>query len=156
MRSVLLDTNLLLLLIVGLHDKNSIGKHKRTQAFTIADFDLLIKSISGAQAIWITVHSLAEVSNLLKQTNQNLKNELIKCLVRVTTEFKESYIDKEFIFKSDSFMRLGVTDSGLLIKAKRVDCVFTTDLDLYLAIKNKGYAVVNFNHLREQNMFTKS
>jgi len=40
MRSVLLDTNLLLLLTVGMLDRKLIGKHKRTQEFTEEDFDL--------------------------------------------------------------------------------------------------------------------
>ncbi len=46
MRSALLDTNLFLLLIVGLYDKKLIEKHKRTKAFTPEDFDLLVELIT--------------------------------------------------------------------------------------------------------------
>lgn len=154
MRSVLLDTNLLLLLIVGFLDKKLIEKHKRTQAFTKEDFDLLIKSIADVQVIWITTHCLAEVSNLLKQTNQRQSNELIGFLAEATSKFKESYIKKELIFEKSFFARLGVADSGIVVKAKRVDCVFTVDFDLYNEISKKGYNVINFNHLRMNNMIS--
>ena len=95
MRSVLLDTNLLLLLIVGLFDKKLIGKHKRTKEFSEDDFELLINSINGVHTIWVTTHCLAEVSNLLKNTNQKQSLELLACFAKITAPFKESYIKKE-------------------------------------------------------------
>jgi hypothetical protein len=154
MRSALIDTNLLLLLIVGLFDKKLIEKHKRTQAFTIADFELLIQCIGGADIIWITTHCLAEVSNLIKQTNQSIKIGLIQFLINVTSKFKESYVSKDLIFVKDCFPRLGVADTGIMIKAKRVDCLFTVDFNLYIEASRNGYKVINFNHLRMKELIS--
>lgn len=152
MRSVLLDTNLLLLFTVGLLDRKLIGKHKRTREFTEEDFDLLINAVSGATTIWITAHCLAEVSNLLKQTNQFLAARLLKFFGEAILRFSESHIKKEIVFEQPFFERLGVADSGIVVKAKRVDCVLTVDFDLYKEISRKGYNVINFNHLRMQHM----
>ena len=118
MRSVLLDTNLLVLLIIGLYDKNLISRHKRTTQFTIDDFELLLKSIGGYELLWVTSHCLAEVSNLLKQTNKSHAQQLLIFFEKFIFDKKESHIPKEIIFKENIFMRLGVADTGIIVKAK--------------------------------------
>lgn len=148
MRSVLLDTNLLLLLVVGLYDKDSISKHKRTSCFVPEDFDLLVECIDGYEVLWVTSHCLAEVSNLLMQTNERHAKGLMECLSRLVAEAKESRIPKEVIFENRIVTRIGIADTGLAVKSKRVTCVFTVDFDLYREIANRGHRVVNFNHLR--------
>lgn len=154
MRSVLLDTNLFVLLIVGLYDKNLIGNHKRTKEFIAEDFDLLVESIGGYEILWITSHCLSEVSNLLKQTHNSQAKELMIFLAKFISDKKESYIQKEVLFENDFSMRLGVADTGIVIKSKRVSCVFTVDFDLYSEISRRGNKVVNFNHLRNELLLT--
>jgi len=139
MSSVLLDTNLLVLLIIGLYDKNLINSHKRTTQFTIDDFELLLKSIGGYELLWVTSHCLAEVSNLLKQTNKSHAQQLLMFFKGFIFDKKESHVPKEIIFKENIFMRLGVADTGIIVKAKRVNCVFTVDLDLYLELSRRRY-----------------
>jgi hypothetical protein len=152
MRSVLLDTNLLLLLIVGIYNKDLIGKHKRTKSFVAEDFDLLVKSIDDYEILWVTSHCLAEVSNLLKQTHSNQAKKLLACFATFVAKAKESHIPKEVIFSNNYAVRLGVTDTGIIMKSKRVSCVFTVDFDLYSEISRMGNQVVNFNHLRNETL----
>ena len=113
MRSVLLDTNLFVLLIVGLYDKDLIGKHKRTQTFVVEDFDLLVESIDGYEVLWVTSHCLAEISNLLKQTHGNRARDLMTYFSTFIAKAKESHIPKETIFKNDILVGLGVADTGI-------------------------------------------
>jgi len=152
MSSVLIDTNLLLLLIVGFYNKKLISVHKRTKEFMPKDFDLLVKCINGYNILWVTSHCLAEVSNLIRQTDKKQAKELMAYFLNYVTKAKESHIPKEIIFKNGVLTRLGVADTGLIIKSKRVSCVFTVDLELYLEISKRGYKVVNFNHLRMRNL----
>ena len=154
MRSALIDTNLLLLLIVGLNDKKLISKHKRTKNFIPEDFDLLSEVLSGYEELWVTSHCFAEVSNLIKQTNEKQAKELMAYLSIFATKTKESHIPKEIIFENKMLPRLGVADTGILVKAKRVNCVITVDLNLYIEILKKGYKVINFNHLRTEIFLT--
>lgn len=148
MNSVLIDTNLLLLLIVGLYDKNIIGIHKRTKGFTPEDYDLLIRQINGFNTLWITSHCLAETSNLLKQTHKDQAVKLLYYLSQFCRTTRESHISKKYIFDNEAYLSLGVSDTGLVQKSKRVNCVYTVDLDLYIKLSNIGQRVVNFNHLR--------
>ena len=150
MRSILLDTNLLVLLIVGLYNKKVIENHKRTRTFTEKDFDLLINHIGRYDVLWVTSHCIAEASNLLKQTNENQAKELLFVLGAFLADKKESHVSQKVIFESIYSMRLGVADTGIIIKSKRVDCVLTVDLDLYIEISRLGYEVINFNHLRTE------
>nr|VFJ97897.1 MAG: hypothetical protein BECKLFY1418B_GA0070995_111010 [Candidatus Kentron sp. LFY] len=83
MRSVLIDTNLLVLLVVGLCNRDYISTHKRTRIFSVEDYDLLLKEIEGFEVIWITSHCIAEASNLLKQTNRNRARELLTFLSKL-------------------------------------------------------------------------
>lgn len=154
MSSVLLDTNLILLLIVGLFDQNLIENHKRTNIFTKNDFELLVKCIAQYQVIWVTAHCLAEVSNLLKQTSSNKHKLLLEHFSKVVSEFKESHINKGIIFEKEVFCRLGVADTGITVKAKRVSCVYTVDFDLFNEISRSGNKVINFNHIRFEKLIS--
>lgn len=153
MRSVLIDTNLLVLLVVGVYRKSLIGEHKRTKQFIPEDFDLLGQTIDGFEAIWITSHCLAEASNLLKQTHASQARELLLCLSAIVANTRESHIQKDAIFKDKHAGRLGVADTGILIKSRRVSCVLTVDFDLYSQISGMGRNVINFNHLRTECLF---
>lgn len=44
--TLLIDTNLIVLLVVGLADEKAVINHKRTRAYTIDDFRLLTEFIS--------------------------------------------------------------------------------------------------------------
>lgn len=151
-RNVLLNTNLLLLLVIGSCNTQLIEKHKRTKdKFCIEDYDLLMNKIKQYGEWRITSHSLAEVSNLLRQNEQD--KDLMCCLSKLCEKLKESHIDKEKLFKDSVYKRLGVTDMGIIIKSRTVQCVLTTDFDLYAEISKRKNSVINFNHLR--NALTK-
>ena len=153
MASALIDTNLALLLVVGMTNRNYIKTHKRTKEFTEEDYDHLLKYLEGFDSLWITSHCLAEVSNLLKQTDKNKSQELLATLSVIGGEMKESNIAKANIFNSEVYIRLGVADTGFVQKSKRVTCQFTVDFDLYQAVSNLGRKVINFNHIRAEYLY---
>lgn len=148
MHSVLIDTNLLVLLIVGTADRKLIAKHRRTREFTEKDYDELCALLEGYGEMWVTVHCLAETSNLLKQTHNRAVPGLLRHLAAFCSETRESYLPKDRLVTDERFLRLGVADTGFVQKAKRVDCSITVDLNLYLAISRLGRNVVNFTHFR--------
>ena len=45
MKSALIDTNLLLLLVVGMTNKSYIKIHKRTKTFTVEDYEQLLSDL---------------------------------------------------------------------------------------------------------------
>ena len=64
MRKVAVDTNLLLLLLIGSVAPDFIDNHKRLRAYTLADFLLLEEDLKSADSLIATPNVLAELSNL--------------------------------------------------------------------------------------------
>ena len=48
----------------------------------------------------------------------------------------------------DEFVKLGLTDAGIMHLAKGAFLVLTDDVKLYLFLGHAGIDVLNFNHLR--------
>ncbi len=61
------DSNLLVLLIVGSVGKDLIEKHRRLRQFSVADYDTLADMISKVDRVFVTPNTLTEASNLLAQ-----------------------------------------------------------------------------------------
>ena len=148
MTSVLIDTSLLVLLVVGRTGEEIIGKHKRTKTFSKEDYELLLELIGNFNERIVTSHCFAEASNLLKQTQYKEARRLLSTLSLFVGRFVETHVSKENIVKEKHFIRLGVADSGIIHESESVTLSLTTDLDLYIAISDMGRSVENFNHLR--------
>src|SRR5438445_13474765 len=61
---ILVDTNILLLLLIGNYDRSLITTFRRTDKFTESDYVLLVDFLSRFATIYTTTHVLTEVSNL--------------------------------------------------------------------------------------------
>lgn len=64
-RSVAVDSNLLLLLVVGLFRRQLVPQFKRTRAYTVEDFDLLQSVLLQYSELVVSASVLTEVSNLV-------------------------------------------------------------------------------------------
>ncbi|HXW70360.1 MAG TPA: PIN domain-containing protein [Methylocella sp.] len=152
MTKIVLDTNLLVLLIVGLVCRGYIGKHKRLRDFSEEDFDLLRSFLAPASVIQLTPNTLTETSNLLSQINEPIRSQLFSKFRDLIGQFPESYIESRLGARQAEFARLGLTDSVLLMLSQDSSLILlTVDLDLYLAAVKRGLRAENFNHHREFN-----
>jgi hypothetical protein len=152
-KSVILDANLAVLLVVGLVRPDQVGVHKRTRAFDQQDFTALIEIVGASGGLIFTPNVLTEVSNLLRQTNDPLRGQLNAFLAsKLLPTSTEQLIESSLGVRRKEFVRLGLTDAVLLhLSATTGNTVLlTTDLDLYLAASGDGLDCINFNHLRER------
>jgi hypothetical protein len=152
---VLVDTNLLLLYIVGLANRDYIGVHRRLSGYDGTDFELPVQTISIFSDIVLLPHVLAEVSNLARQTpNPMMRSriqEKLKELVEATAEIPISSRDG---VRRDEFDDYGVTDAVILqlcsLNHSEVSFwLLTADHRLAVQAEILGYDVMNFAHLRE-------
>jgi predicted nucleic acid-binding protein len=152
MKTFLLDTNLLILLIVGQASPAYIGKHKRLRDFSASDFNLLMSLLNQASSIRFTPNTLTETSNLLNQTNEPMRSVLFRKFRDIVDKFDETYIESRLGAQQTEFVRLGLTDAVLILLSIDTSLILlTTDLGLYLAATERGLNVVNFNQHREAN-----
>lgn len=61
---LLIDTNILLVLLVGRTNRHRIPECKRTQSYTADEYELLERLVSQFKTVITTPHLLTEVSNL--------------------------------------------------------------------------------------------
>ncbi|MCL4554842.1 MAG: hypothetical protein M1617_05085 [Actinobacteria bacterium] len=151
MRQLILDSNLLVLLLVGLKNPSLIKQHKRTRAYTVEDFDLLVSRLAGFDRILVTPHVLAECSNLLRQVREPLCEQLTCCLKELIegSGLDETHVEARNAAAAAVFPRLGLTDSAILEIVSPDIPLLTVDVGLYVsALNTHGDCAVNFNHLR--------
>ena len=147
-QGILLDTNILLLYLIGKFDKNLILKFKRTQTFTIQDYEILTFLLSKFNKIITLPNILTEISNLSGKLESFIKQNYFQIFAQKITIFSEHYIPSEQIRQKDAFKRFGITDAGILILAKDKYLVLTDDFRLSQYLQFQGIDVLNFNHLR--------
>ncbi len=147
--SVLIDSGLLVLLIVGLTDRFLIGRHRRTREYSTTDYDLLRRFLDQFAVVVVTPNILTEVSNLAEFAHGADRPLVMETLAKlISTAALERYGPSAVASARAEFLRLGLADCATLEQAGSVSCTITADLDLYLALASSGHKAVNFNHLR--------
>ncbi len=140
-----LDTNLLILLIVGGVDTRIIAKHRRLSDYTEDDYVLLLVILEEASQVLVTPNTLTEASNLLAQHGEPERSLLMAGLHYLIDESEEIVVSSALASANSEFQRLGLTDSALLEAISEERPLVTVDMDLYAAALTKGDNVaVNF------------
>jgi hypothetical protein len=143
----LVDSNLLVLLLVGLVNKRRIPEFKRTQNFTIQDFDILSRLINWFGKLITTPHVLSQVSDLTDLSGKDLVT-IRRLFGSLVEQMEESYELSGLLVTHDLFSRLGLTDAAIATVCSKGTLVLTADLDLHIALQYRGADALNFNHVR--------
>ena len=145
---LLIDSNLLLLLFVGLYDRTRIEKFKRTSQFTVEDFELLAAFIRRFKEVVTTPSILTEVSNLLGQLPEELKYSFYQSFAYGLKDLHEHYTPSQELGDEKGFPKFGLTDTAILQAARGKFLVLTDDFRLTRYLLSQRIDVINFNHLR--------
>jgi hypothetical protein len=145
MQDLLLDTNVLVLLLIGRWDRAKILTFRRTSTFTPADFDLLGRMLPRYARLVTTAAVLAEVSNLM---GNELHEKVAETVVQVCGSFTERSVPKNEVLADAEFARLGFADVSILAVADPNTVVLTQEVHLDLAALRRGFPSLNFRHLR--------
>ena len=144
---VLVDTNLLVLFLVGIVNPSRIGSFKRTSRYNENDFKRLAGLIAQFQQLYVTPGIWAEVNNLTDLSGDELR--LIRLQIRRLTELTlEHHRPGRTITSHRAFPRLGFTDASICELAERAILVLTDDLDLHIWLQDNGLDSLNFTWLR--------
>ncbi len=148
-KGIYLDTNLLVLLVVGATKQDLILTHRRTQQFCVDDYHLLNETLDRFRHIHLTPNTLTEASNLIAQHAEPQRSKLLTNLAKLIRLGRETLIPSQEAVKHSLFTRLGLTDVALLEVISPEFPLLTADVKLYLAAQKAGEnTAINFNHLR--------
>ncbi|MGA0559557.1 PIN domain-containing protein [Larkinella sp. VNQ87] len=146
---LLIDTNLLVLYVIGLLDTNRIGQNKRTRTYSKEDFNLLVNFTGFFKKVITTTNILTEVSNLLEGEEYH-KKPVLSVLPQLLEVIEEHHLPSRSLMVSSNrfFTKFGLSDTVSMELSTRDYTVLTDDLDLCYYLQNNGLSAYNFNHLR--------
>ena len=150
--SVLVDSNLLFVHVVGCTSRDQVGRARRTEKYSIEDFDLLQMTLAEFDEVLVTPHVLAETSNLLGYIAEPLLSEARTMFATMLPPWQERFTRGTELTGTSVYLRLGLTDSALFSAAAASASItlLTDDLPLFIAAGNAGRSAINFTHLRQE------
>ncbi len=133
---VLVDTNLLLVYFVGLHD--TVTGYQLVNTFKYAkgtyeagDFDVLLAFLQDFKTVVTTPHILAEVSNsIIGELTDPAKDLCLGLIQETVPTFQEYHVPARDLLAEDQFRTYGVADMGILRTAAERYLVLTDDFTL--------------------------
>ena len=150
---VVIDTNLMVLLIVGSASRSYISRHKRLDGYTADDFDMLGLIIAEFSEIILLPHILAEVSNIIRQTGGQMdyptRTEIHGKLRTLIMTCAELPIPSMNGARREECDRLGLTDAMILHFCTMhmngiAPTLLTVDSDLADSAYSLGYGVIDY------------
>ncbi|MEW6349808.1 MAG: PIN domain-containing protein [Thermodesulfobacteriota bacterium] len=146
-KGLMVDSNLLLLLVVGACDPKRIPTFERTKMFTTEDYELMAHTAGYFDHVITTPCVLTEVSNLLGQLGGNLHGRFFSRFAETIHLLREEYAPSTQLAGRDDFSRFGLTDSSIIHCVKGRYLVITVDFPLSGHLWEMGVDVVNFNQI---------
>lgn len=147
-RPILLDTNLVILLAVGLTDPAHIRTHKRLQQYDEIDFCNLKELIAASAKVIFCPNVATETSNLVRYVQDPLRSMIAQVLASLIKRTEEQTVPSSVAVDREEYNRLGLADAVLLKLAENGATLVTDDLPLYLAALGAGQKAINFAHLQ--------
>ena len=146
---IVVDTNVLLLYLIGSFDRSRISTFKNTSRYVPEDYDTISLILGMFDKLIATPNILTEFSNLSGQLGNPTRTEFFRFVAEGVFQFiDERYVRSRDVVKGTEFTRLGLTDIGIALLADTKIPVLTDDFDLYVLLSKRGVDVINFNHVR--------
>lgn len=149
-KGIIVDTNILLLLVVGAYRPKLIGTD-RLSSFTQEDHDLLLNLLANFKTVVVTPHVLTEVNNLAflmiaKPHRYDLQTAFRKI---IESEYlREEHLPATEIAGRRAFLPFGLTDASISAICQQSYLVLTDDGALSAFLSDEKIDVINFNYLR--------
>ncbi len=151
-KGILIDTNLLLVLVVGNIDRRLVGRMGRTEKYTSDDYERISELLSCFNRLIILPQVLTETGNMLKR-NCPYRNTLLDLGLELkrfvhARDTRESRASSKRITLHPTFEELGYADAAILHAAADRHLVFTDDGPLQGMAYQVGVDVLPFYWLR--------
>lgn len=151
MTRLLLDTNVLVLLIIGRVDRLQITRHKASNAYSIKDYEKLEQLVAGQSDLATTAHIATEASNLLNWGRADLRRAMLTGLKSFLALAHEINVPSIRGANRPIFLRLGLADSVIEDVSVQIPsiAVITADGPLHNELVGHGFNSLNFARVLE-------
>jgi len=124
---VFVDSNALVVLIIGLMDIRLLKDHNKTSIYESEDFYNLSNAIVSLDNILTTPHVLTETDNLLNKFSGHHKYTYVKTVSELIKKSSERFIKSLDVIDHYHFSDLGLTDSVILHLRPYYNLLITAD-----------------------------
>lgn len=144
-KGIVVDTNLLLLLAIGLYDVRRIATFKRTSKFDIQIFAAVKKVVEQFEQRFTTPYIITEVDNWGRYLRENEWQAISSIMRQLVPSFIEIYEQSSQLVRHPMYANVGVTDCSIDLVQDAL--IFTDDLPLSKRLESRGHDVLNVGHL---------
>ena len=147
-KGLVVDTNLLVVLVIGSLDPDQISSHKLTSRYSAEDYHLLKSFVDRFKVVVTTPNILTEASNLLENYVYR-GQQALTVLERVAQFMHEVVYDSLPTMSTHpkSYLKFGLSDAVIQCVAENNYAVLTDDLNFCAYLQGQGLVAVNFNNL---------
>lgn len=146
-----IDSNILVLLVVGMAGRTWIAPHKRLDRYSTRDFDDVVHFVLQARSVVLLPHVLAETSNLAtSDVGEISRGRILGVLANLIAKFGEHVVPSRTAIQENGYRWLGLTDAALLVAATAGATILSDDRNLQIAARRANLRVVTVDDLREQ------
>ncbi len=158
-KGIVVDTNLLILLIVGKFNIAYIEKCSRVKdkQYTINDYRFVNNLLSLFVKIYVTPQVLAEFSNLsFGDIKDRAFLKYFEFVLEIIKGVSEEYISKDIILDIPIFRKFGFADASIFELASKEQLpVITDDMPLHHYLITSGISSINMDHIRATSWLEK-
>lgn len=146
---ILVDTNMLMVYLVGLLNPRWVDHVGAGRGYTKVDFEFLSLVFGEFKKLVLTPAILAEVSNLSRSRLPSTERffELLAQLLP-SSAFVEQFANVGTVAVARGFVPFGFTDATIEEIGASGIPVFTDDATLYDYLASRNVEVFNYNHIR--------
>ena len=147
-KGLLVDTNLLVVLVIGALNPDQVSRHKRTSNYLASDYQLLQSFVDQFKVVVTTPNILTEASNLLEGYAYRGQQAFV-ILERIAQFTHEVFYDSVPTMSTypKSYLKFGLSDAVIHRIAEDNYAVLTDDLNFCAYLQGLGLVAVNFNNL---------
>jgi hypothetical protein len=142
----LIDTNVLILLLLGRADPANFGKHKRLDIFVLDDLKNLEAILRDATGFVTLPYILAQCSDLMK-IGDRAPSAVVQMYEKFVMQAEEIDCRSKDIIESQYFRRLGLTDAAIIQLVRDRVHVVTVDYELFGVLCDRGVIATNLRHM---------
>ena len=148
MPKLVLDSNMLVLFVIGGVDPKLLGDAKRVKEYRPSDYELVYIYVNEFSEIVLLPNTISEASDLLDQLKGGRRERCMERLAQLVKGSSERYIASVSAMEQPEYMALGVADAAILCTLESDTYLLTADRKLYLAALHRSCEAQYFQELR--------
>lgn len=149
---ILIDSNSLIVLILGLMNPRLINEHSKTSIYDEHDYQNLIDIIGDINSLVVLPNIWTEVDNILNKFSGGHRDLYVQTIINTIRQTSEIYLESQRVIDTHCFIDIGLTDTLILEYAKNCELLITSDSSLSDYARSYGIQVFDMKEFKNNTL----